>query len=934
MAMLDHRHPDLHKPTTDNNAYTLGSIGKHMIVIVCLPKGQIGNNSAATVATRMVSTFPAVRFCFMAGIGGGVPSKVRLGDVVVSTPTGQNSGVVQWDFGKAEGGDRFERTGALNNPPGFILTALSKLESVHEMEGSKMTGFLEDLGKKWPRLAPKYQRSDSLEDVLFKADYNHIAREAGDVMDEEDEEVEGKTCQFCDKAQAKKRKPRNTRIHYGLIASGNKVVKDGTFRDNLNKSLGGKVLCIDMEAAGLMTSFPCLVIRGICDYVDSHKDKQWQEHAAAVAAAFAKELLGYIEPHEVEEQRAAKETLQELVVARESNVERLRHHIQSGEDMKALEWLAPFDYGLQQSDLLGKCHPGTGQWLLGSGEFSKWECSPRGTALLCTGIPGAGKTIITSLVVNHLCTQYGEALDVGIAYIYCNFRRHYQQQYADILASLLKQLCQTQPALPDAQKTRPSSIELTEALKAVVQLYSRTFILIDALDECQSLNGTRSEILSHLFRMQNESATHLFFTSRHVPDVLQRFEDCARLEAVPETPGLLKEIREKVLTLADGMFLLAHLYVESLRDKTSATEIRAAIGTAARQNDGNSKDKRQHALYQAYNDAMTRIEEQSPGFRDLGMKTLAWIVHAERPLSTMELQHALAIREGDTNLDYDNLRKIEVILSVCAGMVTVDQESDVVRLIHYTAQEYFDANGTRTKTWGHHARKGSGTSPAVHNFLANEVNIRVSCQAILFPKEEFIFPRKHAKSWTAMHMVAFFDLQDVVKTLVKNGEQIDSYNETMYSPLFIASCKGHKTIVRFLLASGARVDGGRDYRDRTPLFIASEFGRARLDSKDNGGASSLHAACRTGYVGVCKLLIERGAHVKARDRERKTPLHHASLEGHQAVYKFGQTPLHIASLQGHQDVCRLLLNMGANPDAKGHSGMTKSYEDDLEIIEC
>ncbi|KAK1985717.1 nucleoside phosphorylase domain-containing protein [Colletotrichum cereale] len=298
MAMLDHRHPDLPKPSTDNNAYTLGSIGKHMIVIACLPKGQIGNNSAATVATRMVSTFPAVRFCFMVGIGGGVSSKVRLGDVVVSTPTGQYPGVVQWDFGKAAGGGCFERVGALNNPPGFILTALAKLESVHEMEGSKMTGFLEDLLHKWPRLAPKYLRSDSLEDVLFKADYDHVEGKASDDTDEDEED---ETCRFCDRAQTRKRKPRDMRIHYGLIASGNQVVKDGTFRDDLNRSLGGKVLCIEMEAAGLATSFPCLVIRGICDYADSHKNKQWQEHAAA----FAKELLGYIEPQEVEEQSVA-----------------------------------------------------------------------------------------------------------------------------------------------------------------------------------------------------------------------------------------------------------------------------------------------------------------------------------------------------------------------------------------------------------------------------------------------------------------------------------------------------------------------------------------------------------------------------------------------------------------------------------------------------
>ncbi|KAF7504338.1 hypothetical protein GJ744_002458 [Endocarpon pusillum] len=85
-------------------------------------------------------------------------------------------------------------------------------------------------------------------------------------------------------------------VHYGLIASGNQVISDAKFRDKLNKDLGGNVLCVVMEAAGIASNFPCLVIRGICDYSDSHKNKDWQEHAAAVAAAYAKELLLIVQP--------------------------------------------------------------------------------------------------------------------------------------------------------------------------------------------------------------------------------------------------------------------------------------------------------------------------------------------------------------------------------------------------------------------------------------------------------------------------------------------------------------------------------------------------------------------------------------------------------------------------------------------------------------
>ncbi|KAH9209105.1 nucleoside phosphorylase domain-containing protein [Leptodontidium sp. 2 PMI_412] len=320
-AMLDETHPDLPRQPNDHNAYTLGRVGGHNVVVACLPKGEIGNNNSATVAARMTSTFPSIKFGLMVGIGGGVSTSVRLGDVVVSTPTDRFGGVVQWDFGKTEQGGIFERTGALNRPPTELLAALTKLEKEHAMKGSKIPQYLEELKKNWPRLVPKYIRSESLKDVLFRADYNHVGSSAicdigtsgsgakegeEEEDDEEEDEEEGRHCIHCDQSKIFRRKPRDMRVHYGLIASGNQVIKDAAFRDKINTKLGGKVLCFEMEAAGLMNDFPCIVIRGICDYADSHKNKDWQEHAAAVAAAFTKELLSVVPPQEVEQMPAIK----------------------------------------------------------------------------------------------------------------------------------------------------------------------------------------------------------------------------------------------------------------------------------------------------------------------------------------------------------------------------------------------------------------------------------------------------------------------------------------------------------------------------------------------------------------------------------------------------------------------------------------------------
>ncbi|KAL2008426.1 hypothetical protein VTN00DRAFT_6620 [Thermoascus crustaceus] len=143
-AMLDETHTKLPQTSTDQNNYTLGKVGGHNVVIVCLPSGVYGTTSAATVVSEMWLTFPAVHYGLMVGIGGGVPSKevdIRLVDVVVSKPTGTVSGVVQYDYSKAIKGRHFQCTGTLNQPLTILLNAISQLES------SKMMGKSQSISK-------------------------------------------------------------------------------------------------------------------------------------------------------------------------------------------------------------------------------------------------------------------------------------------------------------------------------------------------------------------------------------------------------------------------------------------------------------------------------------------------------------------------------------------------------------------------------------------------------------------------------------------------------------------------------------------------------------------------------------------------------------------------------------------------------------------
>jgi nucleoside phosphorylase len=152
-AMLDERHYPLQQDPYDHNTYILGRIGVHNVVLACLPSGVTGTISAAKVAMQILSSFKWIKFGLIAGIRGGVPSEendIRLGDIVVSKPTGTSGGIIQYDFGKTVQDGRFTRTGSLNRPPDVLLTALANLQAKHLMEGHELLKYLSEMVIKYP----------------------------------------------------------------------------------------------------------------------------------------------------------------------------------------------------------------------------------------------------------------------------------------------------------------------------------------------------------------------------------------------------------------------------------------------------------------------------------------------------------------------------------------------------------------------------------------------------------------------------------------------------------------------------------------------------------------------------------------------------------------------------------------------------------------
>jgi nucleoside phosphorylase len=311
--MLDERHKqpdDFAKNTSDPNSYSWGRIGKHNVVIASLPAGEYGLTSTATTAQGLRSSLPHIRIGLLVGIGAGVPGEkrhangrvtvrrdIRLGDVVVSNPDGTNGGVVQYDFIKAK--QSFERKGFLNGPPQALRNALSALQAEHELEDSRIPLLIAESLSKHPKAAKTYIRPDEHPDRLFKASYYHQGSE---------------TCENCSELEEVARSLReHSEVHYGTIASGNTLVKDAEYRDEILNWLrehNVHPLCFEMEAAGLMNTFPCMVIRGICDYGDSHKNDVWQRYAAATAAAFAKEFLGFVDAEEVKRETSLRNLLE------------------------------------------------------------------------------------------------------------------------------------------------------------------------------------------------------------------------------------------------------------------------------------------------------------------------------------------------------------------------------------------------------------------------------------------------------------------------------------------------------------------------------------------------------------------------------------------------------------------------------------------------
>lgn len=314
LAFLDETHELPSTISKNDHGYALGRVGIHNVAIAVLSIGEYGLASAAVVAEDMLHHFPNIRLSLMVGIGGGAPSlkhDIRLGDVVVGSPRSGRGGFVQYDLRMATLAQSFVQTGFIDQLPKALDMAVSELEATNMIEGHLLDGNIKESLERSPQLQKKYSRPPPSADKLYKSHIIH-AEKSGESCGE----ACGNNTSHLELRHERERYRDSPMIHYGLIGSSSQLMKDALTRDRL--AADEDILCFEMGAAGLMNEFPCLVIRGICDYADSHKSKEWQGYAAMAAAAYASDLLRQIPLNNMKAERIITDVLYDSRCSRKS----------------------------------------------------------------------------------------------------------------------------------------------------------------------------------------------------------------------------------------------------------------------------------------------------------------------------------------------------------------------------------------------------------------------------------------------------------------------------------------------------------------------------------------------------------------------------------------------------------------------------------------
>lgn len=660
-------------------------------------------------------------------------------------------------------------------------------------------------------------------------------------------------------------------------------------------------------------------------------------------------------------------------------VEWLRDSQQDKDYEKMLQWISPLSFHLVHNDNLQRRHGDTGDWILREPSFESWVSADLNT-LCCEGIPGAGKTIIASIVVNHLRLR-GESkgsdhghlhsttglLDSSLTYVFCTFKERNNQTAENLFGSIVKQLAEAyskrfSPFVKELYQTRnetherPLLADFVSMLGSMLRSFRTNYIVVDALDECADetkdslMNGfeTLQQIcsLKLLFTLRPGTATGLLDLNKTgFMEIRARDEDIGEyissriaserrsFASFKKKPELIALAIDTITVSSRGMFLLARLHLDSVAKATSAAALKASLQRLPRQ------------LSTTYDEALRRIEDQDDEHAALAKKVLAWILYASRSLTIVELQHALAAEstEPPQGFDEEFIINPDDIIYSCAGLITLDKKTNVIRMVHYSAQEYFSVNrqahfprghediatvclkylssnlfssGRRKdkqevrtqcadnpfldyagRFWGYHTRMSGPNAKLTSEvlaFMAMDQNLSCATQVAM---QEFMFDSwaKHPTDGPVLApliVAAYFGLSEITASLLKRGTDANvlARPPNGVSVLDIASQKGHPDVVKLLLDRGAIVQR-QQFNNVGALHRAAsmnhpavvevllEHNQAVVHARNVYGKTALHDAAERGFLEVVQVLIKHGADLRAKSNTKETPLSYAAASG-------------------------------------------------------
>ncbi|KAF7585248.1 hypothetical protein BBP40_011595, partial [Aspergillus hancockii] len=903
----------------DPNIYTLGRIGKHYIVIACLPAGQYGNTAATITANNMIRTFSkSLRIGLMVGIGGGIPSTtsdIRLGDIVISCPTGTCGGVLQYDMGKA-GVGKFTRTGSLNSPPRSLLAAVSAMRAAELTDDPHYPEYLGSAIGRTRRTQKAFARPDQHSDRLFQIKYDHPA--AAD------------NCDLCLREWEETRSEREDnepQPHYGIIASGNSVIKHGWTREQLRTQTGA--MCCEMEAAGLMLDFPCIVIRGICDYSDSHKNKQWQGYAALAAASYTKELLGYIPKGQLSQESLATDVCRSLEDLNEK-VKGTNKRLDKSYDQQERYHAEQTARAL--TDQLKKCHqvfkisnyeqfkninpnrvPGTCQWALQNSCYLRWWNSCCSDLLWISADPGCGKSVLSKSLIDkdlRACSS-----TVSVCYFFFKDNDE-QNSLATALCAILHQLFSQQPSLlqhavpsweKNGNKLQQETGELWRILLAVTSdpTSPNTICVLDALDECRPVD--QNQLIQRLKDFYNVASLPMqqnwlkfLVTSRPYDDIQTKFKSITdffpniRLQGEQENDQIRKEIdlvvKVKVKDLAEASNLPADVE-QRVQDQLLQMQHRTYLWLYLAIDD--IRTTFQNSLRPAMesiilvppsvNAAYEKILSRVPsGQKDIVKRILRIIVGARRPLTIEEMSMALGVADSPelktaAAARVDPTRLSNKIRRLCGLFVFINNSK--IYLIHQTAREFLIGRNIANRPTSEYSFELRDADSEMSQICIRYLRMD-DLEHYQDPTESYIqcFLSYSAEHWAEHVRGMSSSQQQEMLNLVHGVYSTTTRRFNLWFPIFCEAVMPHHRLHKMDAVHLAAFNG---HSHVLKLIITTE--ENTINKKDNSGATALMWASQNGYCKTVELLLEKGADVNAQGGDYGTALQAASFEGHKQI---------------------------------------------------